>query len=82
MKRILFETVLVCLVLVLLAVDFLSRPSRAKAAERIEYKVVTSEDASNELEPALNRYAADGWELIAVARPEGHNHTLILKRIR
>jgi hypothetical protein len=82
MKRIVFETVLVCVVVVLLGMHFFSGPSRAMAAERVEYKVVTSEDSSNVLEPALNRYAADGWELVAVVTPTNSHSTLIFKRTR
>jgi hypothetical protein len=82
MKRIVFETALVCIVVVLLGMHFFSGPSRAKAAERVEYKTEASDAASSVLEPTLNRYARDGWELVAVVTPTNSHSTLIFKRTR
>lgn len=82
MRRLIFETMLVCIVLVLLGIDFSSSPSRVKAAERVEYKAEASDAASGVLEATLNRYARDGWELVAVVTPTNSHSTLIFKRTR
>ena len=59
------------------AILWTSTPS-VRASGQIEYKYVYAQEG--ETESTLNSLAAQGWELVAVMRPEGNQHGLVLKR--
>jgi hypothetical protein len=81
MKRTKMEAFLTALLIALLIVNVLwtTAPSTARAAGSVQYRVVLL-NRGPDFESELNKYGAEGWELIAITDASASSHYIIFKR--
>jgi len=71
MKRSLISNVLMLVAITLLALNLIvllmrTTPSSYAAAGKIQYKVDPGPNSSDQAEAFLNKYSAEGWELVPI----------------
>ncbi|GEM_PF-2815589 len=74
MKRSLFSNILLVMAIALLVLNLIvslmrTAPSSYAAAGKIQYKVDPGPNSSSDVEAFLNKYSAEGWELVPVTIP-------------